>query len=111
MSTTGRRDDAGDPGSSLDWKDGFNLKCGVPTTLLNARRSSGPWCVCENVRAPKQRFYVVRLGADKWTTQSLADLKHKTAWVGADRMIADILVERLNGYEMARDFPPKAVTT
>lgn len=107
MSTTGRKDDAGDPGSTGYWKHGFNLDCGLPGTLLLDQQSNGPWRILENARATKNRLYIVRAGASKISIQEVLDGKGIVAWVGHDSHHARILVERFNGYEMARDFPPK----
>ena len=107
MSTTGRKDDAGDPGSTGFWKHGFNLDCGLPGTLLLDRPTSGPWAILENTRATKNRFYIVRVGASKVSIHEVLDGKGVVAWVGHDSTLARMLVEKFNGYEMARDFPPK----
>lgn len=110
MSSTGRIDDAGSPGSDGHWKHGYNLDCGVPGVLLVDRESSGPWVIVENTRASKNRFYLVRTSHEVGRTQmSLGGVmsgKEVVAWIGNDRTLARILKERLNGYEMARDFPP-----
>lgn len=107
MSTTGKRDDDGDPGKTGRWKDGFNLDCGLPGTLLLENESSGPWRVFENARAPKNRYYVARVGAQKvsieWVMRGLCPV----AWVGSTIGLARMLCERFNAYEMARDFPPR----
>lgn len=110
MSTTGRRDDDGDPGSEGRWKNGFNLDCGLPGTLLIERRAMGPWRVVENVRAPKNRFYVALLRGDRFSLADVLDLKVSVAWVGADRATAERLAERFNGYDTATEFPPKVTT-
>lgn len=108
MSTTGKQDDAGDAGSQGRWKDGFNLDCGVTSVLLVDRPASGPWRIAENTRAPKNRYYVFRLEASEhWNVNEVIDLKRPVAWIGPDRALAERLCERLNGYEVARYFPPK----
>lgn len=109
MSTTGKSDEAGDPGNDGCWKHGFNLDCGLPGTLLVEHRSRGPWAIVENVRAQKNRYYIVRLGASRPDLKAAMDGKAQVAWVGHDRILADMLIERFNGYEMARDFAPKAL--
>lgn len=101
-----RVDDAGSPGQAGRWKDGLNLDCGLPAPLLVERRASGPWRTVENARAPKNRFYVARLPGERFNLNEVLDLKVPVAWVGADRLTAERLCERFNGYEMARDFPP-----
>ena len=109
MSTTGRKDDAGDPGSTGLWKHGFNLDCGLPGTLLLEKQSNGPWRILENMRATKNRLYIVRAAATKVEIHDVVDGKSPVpvAWIGHDAALARMLVERFNGYEMARDFPPK----
>lgn len=89
------------------WKDGFHMRCRLPSTLLVERRASGPWTVVENPRATKNRLFIVRTAALKWTFDDLLNDKLQVAWVGSDMMTADRLCDRFNGYEMARDFPPK----
>lgn len=111
MSSTGKPDDVGSPGSDGHWKNGYNLDCGVPGTLLVDRESTGPWVIVENTRAAKNRFYVARSSHKVGDTQlSLGGVmsgKEVVAWIGSDRVLAKQLKERLNGYEAARDFPPK----
>lgn len=110
MSTTGKVDDAGSPGSDGHWKNGYNLDCGIPAVLLVDRESTGPWIVMENRKATKNRFYLVRTRSEVGQAQvSLGGAmtgKETVAWIGNDATLARILKERLNGYEMARDFPP-----
>ena len=107
MSTTGRKDDAGDPGSSGFWKHGFNLECGLPGTLLTDRLSTGPWAIVENTRATKNRLYVVRIAGQRISLNDVMDGKANVAWIGSDASLARTLIERFNGWEMGLEFPPQ----
>jgi len=108
MSTTGKSDVDGNPGSDGHWKDGFNLDCGVPTTLLFRRPLNGPWIIYENVRASKNRFYVYKAEPGHAVRVVGARLKElPTAYIGDDKEVAVRLCERLNGWEESRNFPVK----
>ena len=107
--TTGRRDGDGDPGSTGHWKDGFNLDCGLPGTLLMERQATGPWRIVENPRASKNRFIAARIGASKASSHQEVEREGlPVAWIGHDLSLGVRPCERFNGYEMARDFPVKA---
>lgn len=101
MSTTGRDDAAGDPGAQMDarftFKNGFNLKCGLPVTLLLERVSDGPW-------------YIVEVGGKARIERDMPfPAEPVVAWRGRrdQCLMAARAVERFNGYETAREFPPK----
>lgn len=97
MSTAGKTDDQGAEGTKWDarfvWKNGFNLKCGLPLTLLIERVSEGPW---RRVVERKE----IRL-------EHLGD--GRVAWRGPIEAgaLAVTLAERFNAYETAREFPPR----
>lgn len=98
MSTTGKADDAGNPGEAGFWKDGFNLDVKlIPLPMLLARETPGPWLVVERPRLKNEKWEV-RRGADG-----------PCAWKGAELWLAKQLCVRFNGYEYARDFPPKPI--
>ena len=107
MSTTGKSDDAGSPGAEGHWKNGYNHDCGLPLPLLVDQPSKGPWCVIVNFRASKNRFHICRPNHEHRDFSDIEKHKFPVAWIGNDKLLALNLVERFNGYEMARDFPVK----
>lgn len=85
-------DEGSAPAASVGMKDGFFRVEGVPSILLLKQRLESPWSA------------QVRPG-------SVLIVRHtdgRTVWKGHLRDIefARLLVERLNGYEAAREFPP-----
>lgn len=73
-------------------RDGFNLDCGVPSTLLLATPSPGPW----------------RLLKRTASTWAIVHLDGRVAWTGSTpgAHAAGLVCERMNGWEHAREFPP-----
>lgn len=97
----------GDIDPRFMWKDGFNLNVkGLPTTLLLAHKSSGPWAI---VFESHKKISIRKVTSPQSSYSKAVDYsKCPVAWQGnaSQQMLAERLCDRFNGYEMAREFPP-----
>ncbi len=108
MGLQGTDTNRGPSGYSSD-KNGFTSAemSGLPAPLLVDRVSLGPWAI---VSRRGGAIEVRRIGGASLAEIQRNPERYPLAWRDRNHMmmpVASMLVQRFNGYEMAREFPPK----